>query len=118
MADWYSPGEIRFQRDEMIFLIEHLDMLSKGEWPPDPDLKGSGYVDAPLNKGKVKPEGHFVRPVQFAAEVKMRLKKTGAERQYSIRLHLPINAVFHRALFAPLGTAENQSSGYLPVSQE
>ena len=71
--DWYSPAEIRFQRPEMIFLILHLDLLSEGMWPPDP--QGTGYIDNPIRR--VKAEGHFVRPVQFSAEVKLRLRTTG-----------------------------------------
>ena len=70
--DWFSPGEIRFQREEMIWLIEHLKELEQGKWPPDP----SGSV-APEGRTGFKAEGYFVRPVQFASEVKVRLRTTG-----------------------------------------
>lgn len=69
---FYSPGEIRFQREEMIWLIEHLAELEEGKWPLDP----SGAV-APEGRTGLKAEGHFVRPVQFAAEVNYRLSTTG-----------------------------------------
>lgn len=71
--NWYSVVAIVFCRFQMIFLILYLDLLSEGMWPPDP--QGTGYIDNPIRR--VKAEGHFVRPVQFAAEVNYRLSTTG-----------------------------------------
>jgi len=77
MDDWYSPGEIRFNREQMMWLIRYLEMLKKGNWPPNP--QGSGYIDAPLSRKTGRKGAYFETPCQFAAEVEMRLKRTGAD---------------------------------------
>ena len=74
---WYSPAEIRFTREQMIFLILSMDLLSQGAYPPD--SKGTGYTDpAILSKAKSH-KAPFETPIQFHAELKSRLDKTGTD---------------------------------------
>ena len=104
--DWYSPGEIRFQRPEMIWLIEHLTELEDGRWPLDP----SGVV-APEGRTGLKAEGHFVRPVQFAAEVNSRLSTTG-EAGEALVDEIQAGILDYEGLSRPAQRALNYISGW------
>ncbi|KKL44997.1 hypothetical protein LCGC14_2360060, partial [marine sediment metagenome] len=103
---FYSPGEIRFQRDEMIWLIEHLTELEDGKWPLDP----SGAV-APEGRTGLKAEGHFVRPVQFAAEVKTRLSTTG-EAGEALVDEIQVGILDYESLSRPAQRVLNYISGW------
>ncbi len=70
--DFYSPGEIKFSRPQMIWIIEHLEILSAGIYPPD--YKVTGYTGK--KRGGFPRHGPFETPCIIAAEVKRRLKKT------------------------------------------
>jgi len=75
MDEWYSPREINFNRDQMIWLIEHLEIMRRGEYPPDP--QGSRYIS--VGKRKIKPKAYFEISCQLAGEVDFRLKLTGVD---------------------------------------
>ncbi len=34
---WYPPNSLRYSRDQTIFLIKNLPMLSEGQYPPEPE---------------------------------------------------------------------------------
>lgn len=68
---WYSPCEIMFNRDEMIFLIAWLPYLEGGNWPPE--HKDTGYNGA---RRSGTPKSPFERAVGFSAEVNHRLRTT------------------------------------------
>lgn len=70
--EWYSPAEIRFSRYQVIWILEHLDSLSAGFWPPD--FKVTGYSGK--KKGGINKRAYFDNPIVIAAEVKRRLKLT------------------------------------------
>lgn len=72
MKDWYSPGEIRYTRDEMIFGIIHLGLLKEGIWPPE--HKETGYTGSHGSRGHRAP---FENPSGFAGEINARFKTTG-----------------------------------------
>lgn len=76
LTDWYSPTEIKFWRVDFVFGLEHLELLSEGTWPPDP--RGSGYTDSP-GKHQINSKAPFIVPVEYAAEIKERLKACGAD---------------------------------------
>jgi len=83
MDNWYSPKEITFHRDQVIFLIRHLELLSEGVYPPNPSELG--YSEAPITKkGRSKVGAYFETPVGLAAEIKIRLKQTGADGELLI----------------------------------
>ena len=72
--DWFSYGEIRFCRTQMIFLIEHILELGEGSWPSSPD--GSSYVDLPIRSRQFNQEAYFTKPTEMVAEVMSRLNRT------------------------------------------
>ena len=75
--DWYSYGEIRFCRLQMIWLIEHIEELSDGNWPVDP--KASSYIDEPMTSKSFVGEAYFARPSGILAEIMARLNRTGED---------------------------------------
>ena len=72
MDRWYSPREIIFSRDQVLFLLENLTLLRKGEYPPDP--ANSGYTGN--DRGSISTHAPFETPCQFAAEIDSRLDVT------------------------------------------
>lgn len=72
---WYPPKKIVFTRDQMLFLIEHIEMLSDGKYPADPN---SHYTDVEIQH-QFNQSCPFQTPVELAAEVKVRLAKTGTD---------------------------------------
>ena len=71
--DFYSPGQIRFKRDEMIWLISWLPyMQEEGKWPPE--YKETGYTGEKSNRNSI---ASFEIPSEYIAEVTYRLKTTG-----------------------------------------
>jgi len=70
--DWYSPGEIRFDRFQCIFIIFHLDSMSIGQYPSD--FKVTGYSGK--KKGGINKRAYFDNPCVLSAEVSRRLKLT------------------------------------------
>ena len=72
---WYTIGEIRFCRYQMVFLISELAMLESGHYPPDP--RGSSYIDPAVKTKRKRSYGGFEKPVELAAEVKLRLEHAG-----------------------------------------
>jgi len=74
---WWHPREITFTREQVEWLLEHLELLKEGVWPPDP--RGTGYTDAPA-RGSVNRHAPFETPCQIAAEVEARLAKCGLDR--------------------------------------
>jgi len=82
---WYSPGEVRFTFDQVMWLLEHWDMLSTGRWPPNP--KETGYTDAPLRgKGGTK-RAPFINAIEVVAEISARLSRCGKDGQLVILVY-------------------------------
>ena len=71
---WYSPGEVVFNRDQMLFLLEHLGILESGNWPANPE--GTSYVD-PIVHVQARQKAPFETAAQIYAEVSIRLEATG-----------------------------------------
>lgn len=71
---WYSPGEIVFNREQMLWLLEHLDVIRAGRWPANPE--GSSYVD-PIVHVQARRKAPFETPAQIYGEVSDRLEATG-----------------------------------------
>ena len=72
--DWYSPGEIRFTVQEVLWLLHNLGTLGGGNWPPET----SSYVDI-SGKKSGRRKAPFVTPIEFAAEIETRLEKCGID---------------------------------------
>lgn len=73
---WYHYGEIRWCPYQVIFIIENLEVLIAGSWPPNPD--DSSYIDPQIRTG-YRSEAYYTKPVEILAEVEYRLKRTGVD---------------------------------------
>ena len=72
--EWYSYASIRYTIDQILFLLEHKELLESGFWVPE--HKESGYTGS--SKGRIyKHEGNFVKPVIIIAELTLRLGAAG-----------------------------------------
>lgn len=72
MTDYYSPRDITFTREQMIWLIEHLDLLELGDWPPEG--RETGYTGSQKSHSHKAP---FETAAQIYVEVSYRLDRTG-----------------------------------------
>ena len=104
--DWFSPSEIRFTREEMIWLITWLTLLQEGRWPPE--HKETGYTGHQGSRGHRAP---FETPVQFAAEVDTRLKTTG-EAGEALVDEIQSGIVDYEGLSRPARRVLNYISGW------
>lgn len=76
---WYSPGEITFRRNHVLFLLQHLNLLREGSYPPSG--KETGYTETGTGiKGRqFKPGGKFETAAGLAAELDLRIQKAGQD---------------------------------------
>jgi len=73
---YYTPRDIIFSREQMLWLIKWLPYLEdENSWPPDP--QETGYTDAPRVQRSRNYRAPFETPAGFVAEVRCRLKTTG-----------------------------------------
>ena len=77
MKEWYSPGAIRFRRNEIIWLLSHYQELAEGSWPKEP--KNTGYTDTPLRARRYRREAYFCTPAEFKAELDVRMALIGED---------------------------------------
>jgi len=76
--EWYRANEIKFTRQQVIWIIENLHLLREGIYPPDP--RDSGYTEAPhTRKGRASRSAPFERACDIAAEIEVRLRQTGLD---------------------------------------
>lgn len=73
--DWYSPGEIRFTRAQVLWLIRNLPILREGYWPAE----ASNYIDIPIGKRPRRSHAYFETPIEYAVEIQIRLEKCGID---------------------------------------
>ena len=71
--DFYAPREIRFTRNQVLWLIKSLPTLRSGYWPTE----ASSYIDLPLRKKTSKSGAYFTTPVEYASEIESRLERAG-----------------------------------------
>lgn len=73
---WAAPSDLHYSRDQVVFLLDHLEMLREGEYPPEP--VSSGYIGG---RGKRnRSQANFIVPTEIAAEIDIRLAKCGLDR--------------------------------------
>ena len=75
MSDiWWEPREIIPDRPQLEFLIEHIELLKVGGWPPQP----KGYVEN-IVSGQKSLRMPGLIPLEWGIEVDCRLEKTGRD---------------------------------------
>ncbi len=66
---WFSYSEFKFSREQIVWALEHLQMLRQGQWPPE--HRETGYVGG---KGKKRnTRATFENPASVASEIDWRL---------------------------------------------
>lgn len=108
-AEYYTYGMIFFCRPQMFFLIKHLDMLSDGYWPPNPD--GSSYTEL-LSLVVPKPDAYFAKPSGIAGEVEYRLEKTKRDGETLVHEIQELGVDLFEKLAPDAKSALNYISGF------
>lgn len=72
---WWAPPDIRFTREQVLFILGNRELLREGIWPRDPN-NDSGYVDESQRAG-VSEHAPFENPAIMIAEVEARLVSCG-----------------------------------------
>ena len=85
MIEYYSPGEIRFTREQVYWCLEHLPTIIDGQWPKDP--KETGYTDAPVRGLGGRKRAPFETPAMIAAEITWRLGQCGKDGKLVLRCY-------------------------------
>lgn len=75
---WFAPHQIRFNMEDILFLLIHLNLLQKGVYPPD--HRDTGYTMALGIQKTHSRHAPFETPVQIAGELDQRLARTGLDR--------------------------------------
>jgi len=95
---WWRPGQISFTYEQTLWLIEYIELISQGLWPPQGDRV------ATRTRQLVAP---FQAPIEVWVELDTRLKKTGADGKLLIKqvaLHeIILERESRNALFYILG---------------
>lgn len=72
MEEWYSPSEINYCREHCIFILQNLEDMRAGRWPPE--HKVTGYPGK--QKGGISKHAYYEASCMIGAEVYRRLKVT------------------------------------------
>ena len=75
---WWAPRDIRFTREQVVWLLGWLPSMREGNWLAEP--RGSGYTDAPGGKKTRSRHAAYETPCQVAAELDARLARCGLDR--------------------------------------
>ena len=75
MDAWFPPSEIRYTREQVLFILCHREIMGEGIWPPEPK-EDSGYVDEPGSHA-VSCHAPFETACMVIAEVRARLASCG-----------------------------------------
>jgi len=70
---WWTPWEIRFFREQVIWLIEWLTVLGAGQWPAIPLNESWARHKRPMGRA------YFETPAQVFAEITDRLDQCGQD---------------------------------------
>jgi len=71
--EWYSPGQIRYLRDDIIWMIAVVLPLDAGCWPPAP----GNTINNPESQKTPSHAAPFENPCCVEAELLQRIKMTG-----------------------------------------
>lgn len=108
MEEHYRPRDIVFDRQQVLWLIEWLELLQQGSWPPDP--RETGYTEAPKVQTSPSTRAPFEGPVQVAAEVTSRLESCGDAGQ-ALRHEVEHGLTAYELLSPPARRALNYCCG-------
>lgn len=72
---WIAPGAVRYDMEQVIFLLPWLEHLREGSYPPEPV---GGYVGG--SRSGIKHRASYEAVCQVAAEIDERLRRVGMDR--------------------------------------
>jgi len=75
--EWYKPGEIRYCKPQVIFILEYLRLMELGQYPRNP--KETGYTELKVWVQRGKKDGYFVTPATIFSDIDARLKTAGKD---------------------------------------
>lgn len=75
IKSWYSPGEIRFSKLQIEWMLMNHEEISNGQWPKDP---------FGVRSEQLSPHGYFEAGIEVWMEFEPRLKATGRDGEMAI----------------------------------
>jgi hypothetical protein len=73
---WWAPNEIHYTRGQVEFILDNLNTLKDGRYPPDPS--DTGYQNAGW-KASINTKASFITPVEIYSEMDRRLLRCGMD---------------------------------------
>ena len=75
LAEWYSPGQIRYKRDHILWILRNWPYFDRGIWPPEyiGDEDNSSIVTSPSSHAP------YETVCLIRAEILVRLGKCGKD---------------------------------------
>lgn len=71
---WFSPAEIRFSQEQVVWLLQNLEILRSGCWPPE--YKETGYSGSKTTQKRRAP---FDTPACILSELEKRIERAGID---------------------------------------
>jgi hypothetical protein len=75
-AIWWPANEISYRLDQVYFLLEHVNTLRDGKYPPDP---GETVYNNAGWKASRNTKANFITPAEIIAELDRRLLRCGVD---------------------------------------
>lgn len=73
---WIAPGLIYFNREQVVWLIEHLDLIGAGKWPVPP---AGNYIDPLCGVHSINRNAYYEIAIWYGGEIHKRLGKCGKD---------------------------------------
>jgi len=73
-AEWYAPKEIHFTKEQVLWVLQHLEYMAQGYWPSEHLESGYDYLGGPQSGVK---RAYFETPTGVASELTARLTACG-----------------------------------------
>ncbi len=73
---WWAPNEIRYTREQVEFILDHLNTFRDGKYPQDPAI--TGFENAGW-KASRNTKAAFITPAEIVAELDRRLLRCGLD---------------------------------------
>ncbi len=71
--EFYSPGEIHYTHEEVLWILHNLGCLRLGDWPAE----SSGYTDNP--RRTINQKAPFITAIEVSAEISARMERCGKD---------------------------------------
>jgi len=72
---WFAPYEIHFTLEQVEWIMENMEELMAGVWPPEP----TSYTDPVAQQHHATQHASFEKTIEVAGEVNARLENAGQD---------------------------------------